>query len=105
MVSSIRPVPGYCRRSRACEPRSGPMPYTKTAQYPSHGVPDASDDVTGGIGWSGMANLQEYLDDGGLLITLGNASALPLEGGLVRRVSRKDPALFTPGVELKVKFT
>jgi len=32
------------------EPRYGPMPYTKTAAYPSHGVPDASDDITGGIG-------------------------------------------------------
>ena len=29
--------------------------YTKTAEFPSHGVPDASDDITGGIGWSGMA--------------------------------------------------
>ncbi|HZI94581.1 MAG TPA: M14 family zinc carboxypeptidase [Patescibacteria group bacterium] len=87
------------------EPRYGPMPYTKTAAFPSHGVPDASDDITGGIGWSGMANLQKFLDAGGLLITLANGSALPLEGGLVRRVSRSNADLFTPGVELRVKFT
>jgi Zinc carboxypeptidase len=82
----------------------GPMPYTKTAEFPSHGVPDASDDITGGIGWAGMANLQEYLNAGGLMITLGNGSALPLEGGLVRGVSTRGSGAYTPGVELKVKF-
>jgi hypothetical protein len=81
----------------------GPMPYTKTREFPSHGVPDASDDITGGIGWGGMANLKRYLDEGGLLLTLGNASALPLEGGLARNVSRGSSP-YTPGVELKAKF-
>ena len=73
-------------RCWATTPEWGPMPYTKTAEFPSHGVPDSSDDTTGGIGWGGMANLQEYLNAGGLMITLGNGSALPLEGGLVRGV-------------------
>ena len=81
-----------------------PMAYTKTKEYSSHGVPDASEDITGGIGWAGMANLEKYLDSGGLLITLGNASALALDGGLVRDVYRKSGAFFTPGSELKVKF-
>jgi hypothetical protein len=83
----------------------GPMPYTKTKEYPSHGVPDASEDITGGIGWAGMANLEKYLDAGGLLITLGNGSTLALDGGLVRDVGRKSGVVFTPGTELKVKFT
>ena len=83
----------------------GPMAYTKTKETPSLGVPDASDDITGGIGWAGMANLEKYLDAGGLLITLGNGSAIALEGGLVRDVYRKSGAVFTPGSELKVKFT
>jgi hypothetical protein len=51
-----------------------------------------------------MANLEKYLDAGGLLITLGNGSALALDGGLVRDVYRKSGAFFTPGSELKVKF-
>ena len=81
------------------------MPYVKSAEYPSLGVPDSSDDITGGIGWGGMANLQEYLNAGGLMITLGNGSALPLEGGLVRGVQRGGGSgVYTPGVELKVKF-
>jgi hypothetical protein len=80
-----------------------PMPYAKTKEFPSLGVPDASDDITGGIGWAGMANLEKYLADGGLLVTLGNGSALPLEGGLVRDVYRKG-SVYTPGSELRVKF-
>jgi hypothetical protein len=51
-----------------------------------------------------MANLETYLADGGLLITLGNGSTLPLDGGLVRDVYRKGGAFFTPGSELRVKF-
>jgi hypothetical protein len=84
--------------------RWGPMPYTKTLEFPSHGVPDASLDITGGIGWKGMANLQDFLERGGLLITLGNGSALALEGGLARNVNRSGTSVDTPGVELTVKF-
>jgi hypothetical protein len=82
----------------------GPMPYTKTKDTPNLGVPDASEDITGGIGWTGMANLEGYLEAGGLLITLGNGSTLALDGGLVRDVYRKSGAFFIPGSELKVKF-
>ncbi|HSD69902.1 MAG TPA: M14 family zinc carboxypeptidase [Woeseiaceae bacterium] len=79
----------------------GPMPYTRTEEYPSHGVPDASDDITGGIGWTGMAKLEEFLDAGGMLITLGNGSALALEGGLARGVSATGNDAVTPGSELQ----
>jgi hypothetical protein len=82
----------------------GPMAYTKTKEFPSHGVPDSSEDITGGIGWGGMANIEQYLAAGGTLITLGNGSALALDGGLVRDIRRKSGGFFTPGSELKVKF-
>ena len=85
--------------------RWGPMPYTKTPQFPSHGVPDSSDDVTGGIGWRGVANLAQFLEEGGLLVTLANGSALALEGGLVRGVYRVGGSVSTPGSELRVTFT
>ncbi|HEX7485390.1 MAG TPA: M14 family zinc carboxypeptidase, partial [Vicinamibacterales bacterium] len=88
------------------DPKFGPLAYTSTPQYPSHGQPDASDDITGGIGWTGMVNLQRYLEEGGLLISLGNGSALAIEGGLVRGVSRAPGAsgVWTPGVELTASF-
>ena len=66
----------------------GPMPFKKTPQTPSFGTPAESDDVTGGIGWEGLARLQHFVEDGGLLVTLGSGSMLPLEGGMVRGVRR-----------------
>jgi hypothetical protein len=82
----------------------GPMAYMKTKETPNLGVPDASADITGGIGWQGVAKIEDFLNAGGVLITLGNGSTLPLEGGLVRDVYRKGGAFFIPGSELKVKF-
>ena len=66
----------------------GPMPYKQTPQTPSHGFPAESDDITGGIGWEGVGQLQGFVEDGGLLVSLGSGSALVLEGGIVRGVRR-----------------
>ncbi len=67
----------------------GPMPFKKSSATPSLGTPAQSEDITGGIGWSGLAELQRFVDAGGLLITLGSGSMLPLEGGMVRGVRRE----------------
>jgi hypothetical protein len=83
----------------------GPMPFTRTPEFPSHGAPVASDDITGGLGWAGLGELQRFVEDGGLLVTLGSGSALALEGGLVRGVRRAPaPDVRTPGVELRARF-
>ncbi|HEY7509425.1 MAG TPA: hypothetical protein VIG50_04190, partial [Vicinamibacteria bacterium] len=83
----------------------GPMPFTRTPEFPSHGVPAASDDITGGIGWAGLVELQRFVEEGGLLVTMGSGSALALEGGLVRGVRRAAAAdVRTPGVELRARF-
>jgi len=94
----------------------GPMPYKKTPQTPSHGTPAESDDITGGIGWEGMAQVQRFVEDGGLLVTLGSGSMLALEGGIVRGVRRAeggpslrlgeagDTASRTPGAHVRVTF-
>ena len=66
----------------------GPMPFKKTAQTPSFGTPAESDDITGGVGWEGLAQIQKFVEDGGLLVTLGSGSMLALEGGIVRGVRR-----------------
>jgi hypothetical protein len=87
-------------------PTAGPMPFKSSPEFPSLGSPVASDDITGGIGWIGLLNLQDFLNRGGLMITLGNASILALEGGLVRNVRRSvEQGIQTPGVELEVSFT
>ena len=66
----------------------GPMPFKKTPQTPSFGTPAESDDITGGIGWEGLAQIQKFVEDGGLMVTLGSGSMLALEGGIVRGVRR-----------------
>ena len=65
-----------------------PMPFKKTAQTPSFGTPAESDDITGGIGYEGLAQIQQFVEDGGLMVTLGSGTMLALEGGLVRFVRR-----------------
>ena len=67
----------------------GPMPFKKTKATPAFGSPAESDDITGGIGYGGLAELERFVNSGGLLITLGSGSMLPLEGGIVRGVRRE----------------
>jgi len=66
----------------------GPMPFKATPETPSFGKPAESDDITGGIGWEGLAQIQKYVENGGLMVTLGSGSMLPLEAGIVRGVRR-----------------
>jgi len=85
--------------------RHGPMPYTRTEEYPSHGTPDSSPDITGGLTLRGLANLKEFVERGGVLVTLGGASKLPFEGGFVRGVSQAaTKQLHTPGIEIRARF-
>jgi len=65
-----------------------PMPFLKTPQTPSFGIPAESEDITGGIGYEGLAQIQRFVDEGGLMVTLGSGTMLALEGGLVRFVRR-----------------
>jgi hypothetical protein len=65
-----------------------PMPFKKTGQTPSFGTPAESDDITGGIGYAGLGQIQQFIDEGGLMVTLGSGTMLALEGGLVRFVRR-----------------
>jgi hypothetical protein len=87
------------------DPRHSPLAFTKTPQFPSHGSPTSSPDVTGGFTWAGIQRLEEFVRQGGVLITLSGASTLPLDGGIardVRRATVKD--LVNPGSELRARF-
>ncbi len=84
---------------------SGPLAFNSTPEFPHLGQPVASDDITGGPGWTGLAALERFVKQGGTLMTLGNGSALVLEGGLVRHVRRAwETGIRTPGVELEAQF-
>ncbi len=85
------------------DPKYGPLAYTKTEEYPSHGIPDASDDITGGMGFEGLLELQKFVRDGGVLLALANAGTLVVDGGLVRDVDQVSGGFNTPGSEVRVK--
>lgn len=82
----------------------GPMPYTKTAEYPSHGTPDSTPDMTGGPGLDGMHQLKLFVDGGGVLVTLDNSTRMAAETGIARDLRPYDAqGLFHPGSFVQVK--
>jgi hypothetical protein len=83
----------------------GPTPFKATPEFPNLGKPVESDDITGGPGYTGIANLQGFVENGGILLTLGKASALPIETGFLRGVRTTEKTkVFTPGSELRITF-
>jgi hypothetical protein len=84
---------------------NGPMAFAATSDHPHLGRPVASDDITGGPGWTGLAALGEFVEAGGVLMTFGSGSSLVLEGGLVRHTRRaQETGIRTPGAELRTRF-
>jgi len=82
----------------------GPMPYTKTFEFPSHGFPDSTNDMTGGPGFPGMENLRQFVQSGGVLITLDNSTRFVVETGIARALdSYTASGLFHPGSVVQVK--
>ncbi|WP_079718451.1 M14 family zinc carboxypeptidase [Parapedobacter luteus] len=76
----------------------GPMPFTKTKDYPSHGYPDSTDDMTGGPGFDGVANLHAFVNNGGALIAFDNSTAMLAEVGVAEGLSQKSTAnMLHPG--------
>ncbi len=82
----------------------GPLPFTETAEFASHGKPSSTADMTGGPGFLGMAELERFLDGGGTLIALKNAARFVTETGLVRELQQYNPSeLFHPGSVVSTK--
>jgi hypothetical protein len=81
------------------EPKSKPLAYTKTERFKNLGMYGESEDITGGMGLAGVAELERFVNGGGLLITLGSASFFPAEFGITRRIeaSRTSPQFYAPG--------
>ena len=84
------------------------MQYTKADEYPHHGYPDATDDMTGGPGFDGMDNLKKFVEQGGTLITLANATRMAAETGISRELTTYNTGkLYHPGsiVTTKIRNT
>ncbi len=82
----------------------GPIAYTKTDEFSSHGFPDSSSDITGGPGFMGMDNLKKFAEEGGLIITLDNSTNMVAETGITSKLSSYSAnGLFHPGSVVTVK--
>ena len=78
---------------------SKPLPYKKNDKFRSFGLYAETDDVRGGMGLAGAAEFQKFVEGGGVLLTLGVASAFPAEFGIARGVEAQPPApgFYAPG--------
>ena len=63
------------------------IPWKKTAKYPNLGKWDETDDLRVAMGYEGLATLRRFVERGGLLITTGNSSQLPITMGFNPSVS------------------
>jgi hypothetical protein len=85
---------------------SAPLPYRKTAETPNLAFVDSSDDIRGGMGIDGLAELAKFVQEGGTLITEGSTTTIFPAYGLTTGVTVEEPAqLFVRGSILRAKIT
>ena len=79
-----------------------PIPYKKSKLTPNLGAIDQSDDIRGGMGIEGLAELSKFVEQGGTLITDGSTSAMLVDFGIASGVTLEHPAaLFARGSILR----
>jgi Zinc carboxypeptidase len=80
---------------------------SKGKPYAYQGLYGESEDITGGMGLVGVEELDRFVKDGGVLITLGASSFFPAEFGLSQQVdaARTTPAFYAPGPIVEAEIT
>jgi hypothetical protein len=64
-----------------------PLPWKTTSLTPNLGKIDSTDDMRPGLGWSGLANLQKFVQQGGVFITVDDTSNFAVTYGFAPGVS------------------
>jgi hypothetical protein len=79
--------------------RGTPIEYKKSDKFRFLGMYGESEDITGGMGLTGVAEFEKFVQQGGLLVTLGGASYFPAEFGLAPGVDAARPSaqFYAPG--------
>src|SRR6266699_3817460 len=72
--------------------RGDPRPWKNSSETPNFVAPglDSTDDIRGGLGYQGLANLERFVRDGGLLIAVQTSASLPVAGGMTEMVNVSD---------------
>ncbi len=82
-----------------------PLPWKKTQLTPNLGSIDETDDMRPGLGWSGLQNLQKFVKDGGLFITVDDTTEFAVNYGFTAGVSvSRSQRLRAVGVILRTKM-
>ncbi|HKV40445.1 MAG TPA: M14 family zinc carboxypeptidase [Blastocatellia bacterium] len=76
-----------------------PLPWKTTELTPNIGKEDSTDDIRPGLGWSGLAKLQSFVREGGLLVTVDDSADFAVHFGLAEGVS------VAPSAKLKLVGT
>ena len=72
--------------------RGQPRPWQNTGDTPNFVSPglDSTADIRGGLGYQGLANLEHFVSEGGLLLAVQSSAALPVAGGMTEMVNVSD---------------
>ncbi|HEU4506822.1 MAG TPA: M14 family zinc carboxypeptidase [Pyrinomonadaceae bacterium] len=82
-----------------------PLPWKKTSLTPNLGGTDETDDMRPGLGWSGLQNLQKFVRDGGLFITVDDTSEFAINYGFTQGVTaNRSQRLRAIGAILRTKM-
>jgi len=81
-----------------------PIPWKTSALTPNLGKTDETDDMRPGLGWTGLQNLQKFVRDGGLFITVDDTADFAVNYGFTAGVSvSRSARLRAVGVILRTK--
>jgi hypothetical protein len=84
---------------------ASPLPYKKTETTPNLAVLDSSEDIRGGMGIEGLAELAKFVRQGGLLVTEGSTATIFPAYGIASGVTVEEPAqLFARGSVLRSRI-
>jgi hypothetical protein len=72
------------------------LPWKTTELTPNLGKIDETEDMRPGMGWDGMANLQKFVRDGGVLLTVDDTANFAIQYGFTAGVT------VTPAQRLKI---
>jgi zinc carboxypeptidase len=83
---------GLSAELRGLPMRGSPRPWQNTPDTPNFVAPgiDSTADIRGGLGYQGLANLERFVNEGGLLLAVQSSAALPVAGGMTEMVNVSD---------------
>ncbi|HVH69997.1 MAG TPA: M14 family zinc carboxypeptidase, partial [Candidatus Dormibacteraeota bacterium] len=83
---------GLSSMLRGLPMRGSPRPWQNTPDTPNFVAPglDSTADIRGGLGYQGLANLERFVSEGGLLLAVQSSAAIPVAGGMTEMVNVSD---------------